>query len=117
MIITVCLVFVLTFSTTQSVEAISLSLSPTSAAKIQPNYTPTYKINVAPTVNPCLDKILMLLTNRMIPLIYLNGHYCYINDHLFNKVKAGDLSVTLTVVGIGREQADPTSLWQIQSLT
>ena len=58
-------------------------------------------MKVAPTVNPRLDKILMLSTNRMIPLIYLNGHYCYINDHLLKKLRAGDLSGTLTVVTIG----------------
>jgi len=47
---------------------------------------------------PTLDKILMLSTNRMIPLIYLNGHYCYINDHLLKKLRAGDFVVTIGVV-------------------
>ena len=69
--------------------------------KVQPNYKDTYEMKVAPTVNPRLDKILMLSTNRMIPLIYLNGHYCYINDHLLKKLRAGDLSGTLTVVSLG----------------
>lgn len=53
----------------------------------------------APTVNRRLDKILMLSTNRIILLIYLNGHYCY--DHLLKKLRAGELSGTLTVVTIG----------------
>lgn len=53
----------------------------------------------APTVNRRLDKILMLSTNRIIPLIYLNGHYCY--HHLLKKLRAGELSGTLTVVTIG----------------
>lgn len=38
---------------------------------------------------------------RWIPLIYLNDHYCYINNHFFKKLYAGDLSGTLTVVTIG----------------
>ena len=88
-----CLGFVLVFSNIQSVEAI-----PTPVVKVQPNYKHTYEMKVAPTVNPRLDKILMLSTNRMIPLIYLNGHYCYINDHLFKKLRAGDFVVTIGVV-------------------
>nr|WAJ48232.1 hypothetical protein DMDDKFKA_00011 [Haslea ostrearia] len=100
-IIVVCLGFVLVFSNIQSVEAIGLSLPPTPVVKVQPNYKHTYKMKVAPTVNPRLDKILMLSTNRMIPLIYLNSHYCYINDHSLKKLRAGDLSGTLTVVTIG----------------
>lgn len=97
----VCLGFVLVFSNVQSIEAIGLSLPPTPVVKVQPNSKHTYEMKVAPTVNPRLDKILMLSTNRMIPLIYLNGHYCYINDHLLKKLRAGDLSGTLTLVTIG----------------
>ena len=89
-IIVVCLGFVLVFSNIQSVEAI-----PTPVVKVQPNYKHTYEMKVAPTVNPRLDKILMLSTNRMIPLIYLNGHYYYINDHLLKKLRAGDFVVTI----------------------
>ena len=97
----ICLGFVLVFNNIQSIEAIGLSLPPTPVVKVQPNYKHTYEMKVAPTVNPRLDKILMLSTNRMIPLIYLNGHCCYINDHLLKKLRAGDLSGALTVVSIG----------------
>ena len=85
----VCLGFVLVFNNIQLVEAIGLSLPPTPVVKVQPNYKHTSEMKVAPTVNPRLYKILMLSTNRMIPLIYLNGHYCYINDHLLKKIKGG----------------------------
>lgn len=81
-IIVFCLGFGLVFSNVQSIEAIGFSLPPTPVVKVQPNYTHRYEMKVAPTVNSRLDKILMLSSNRMIPLIYLNGHYCYINDHL-----------------------------------
>ena len=97
----VCLGFVLVFNNIQLVEAIGLSLPPTPVVKVQPNYKHTSEMKVAPTVNPRLYKILMLSTNRMIPLIYLNGHYCYINDHLLRKLRAGDLSGTFTIVTIG----------------
>jgi hypothetical protein len=80
----------------------NLSMPPTPMVKVQPSYKHTYhEVRIAPTVNLCLDKTLMMPTNRMIPLIYLNGHYCYINDHLLKKLRAGDLSGTLTVVTIG----------------
>ena len=39
--------------------------------------------------------------NHMIPLIYLNGHYSYINEKLLKKLRAGDLSANLTIVVIG----------------
>ena len=93
-IIVVCLVF----SNIQLIEAIGLSLPATPLVRVQPNYKDTYEMKVAPTVNPRLDKILMLSTNRMIPLIYLNGHYCYINEQLLKKLRTGDLSGTLTLV-------------------
>ena len=96
-----CLELVLVFSNVQSVEAIGLSLPPTPVVKVHPNYKHTYEMKVALTINPRLDKIIMLSTNRMIPLIYLNGHYCYINDHFLKKLRAGDLYGTLTVVIIG----------------
>ena len=37
----------------------------------------------------------------MIPLIYINGHYSYINEQLLKKLRAGDLAANLTVVAIG----------------
>ena len=77
------------FSNVQPSEAIGLSLPPTPVVKVQPKYKHRYEMKVAPTVNPHLDKILILSTNRMIPLIYINGHYCYINDHLLKKIKGG----------------------------
>lgn len=101
LIIVISLATVVYFSGLESAEAIGLSLPPTPVVKVQPIYNHTYEMKVAPTVNRRLDKILMLSTNRMIPLIYLNGHYCYINDHLLKKLRAGDLSGTLTVVTIG----------------
>ena len=39
--------------------------------------------------------------NHMIPLIYINGHYSYINEQLLKKLRAGDLTSNLSVVVIG----------------
>lgn len=55
----------------------------------------------APIINPRLDKIVMMANNRMIPLIYINGHYSYINEQLLKKLRAGDLAANLTVIAIG----------------
>ena len=58
----------------------------------------------APIINPRLDKIVMMANNynnHMIPLIYINGHYSYINEQLLKKLRAGDLSANLTIVAIG----------------
>nr|QUS63752.1 hypothetical protein [Haslea silbo]QUS63953.1 hypothetical protein [Haslea silbo] len=55
----------------------------------------------APTVRPRLDKIVMMNNNKMIPLIYINGHYSYINEQLLKKLRAGYLSANLTVIAIG----------------
>lgn len=93
MIIMVCLGFVLVFSNKQLVEAIGLP--PTQVVKLQTNYNHRYEIKFAPTVNWRLDKIIMLSTNKMISLIYFNGHYCY--DHLLKKLRASELSKTLNL--------------------
>ena len=57
----------------------------------------------APTVNLRCDKIFMMANNnmKMIPLIYINGHYSYINEQLLKKLRAGDLSAGIAVVTIG----------------
>lgn len=55
----------------------------------------------APIINPRLDKIVMMANNRMIPLIYINGHYSYINEQLLKKLRAGDLAANITVIAIG----------------
>jgi len=55
----------------------------------------------APTINPRVDKIIMITNNKMIPLIYINGHYSYINQQLLKKLRAGDLTANITVVVIG----------------
>ena len=101
-IIVVSAGFILTglFGMPHEVDAIGLPPRGKSATKI---YRPGRKQfqQHAPTINLRLDKILMPSTNRMIPVIYLNGHYCYINDHLLKKLRAGDLYGTLSVVTIG----------------
>lgn len=55
----------------------------------------------APIINPGLDKIVMMANNRMIPLIYINGYYSYINEQLLKKLRAGDLAANITVIAIG----------------
>jgi hypothetical protein len=48
-----------------------------------------------------VDKIIMITNNnKMIPLIYINGHYSYINQQLLKKLRAGDLTTNITIIVI-----------------
>jgi hypothetical protein len=64
---------------------------------------PQYFHKYAPTVNLRCDKILMMANNNMnmISLIYINGHYSYINEQFLKKLRAGDLASNITVVAVG----------------
>lgn len=90
------------FSNVKPSEAMGLSLSPSQIVRVhKPSYDYRSEIKIAQTVNPKLDKIRLIATNEMIPLIYINGHYSYINEKLLKKLRAGDLSTNLTIVAIG----------------
>jgi hypothetical protein len=83
-------------------QAIGVSIKFPSAPEIhRPNSQYFHKY--APTVNLRHDKILMMANNNMnmIPLIYINGHYSYINEQLLKKLRGGDLASSITVVAIG----------------
>ena len=83
-------------------EAMGLSLSPSQIVRVhKPSYDYRSEIKIAKTVSPKLDKIRLIAINEMIPLIYINGHYFYINEQLLKKLRAGDLSANLTIVAIG----------------
>lgn len=63
-----------------------------------PEYFPKH----APTIGARLDKIIMITNhNKMIPLIYLNGHYSYINQQLLKKLRAGDLTANISIIVVG----------------
>jgi hypothetical protein len=105
-ILIIALGSVVWFSNLKSAEAIGLSMPHTPVVRVQQNYKDRYVTKVAPTVRPQLDKIVMMANNynnhiHMIPLIYINGHYSYINEQLLKKLRAGDLSANLTIVAIG----------------
>ncbi len=55
----------------------------------------------APIVIPRLDKIRLMATHQLIPLIYINGHHAYINEQLLKRIRSGDLAANLAVVAIG----------------
>ena len=103
-IIIITLVSTLWFSNVQSAPAMGLSIPTAPVVRIQPNYRHSSEVKTAPTVRPRLNKIVMMANNHnnhMIPLIYINGHYSYINEQLLKKLRAGDLSTNLTIVAIG----------------
>jgi hypothetical protein len=82
-------------------EAESIGVPPrlSSAPEIN-RQAPQHFYQHAPTVNPRVDKIIMITNNKMIPLIYINGHYSYINEQLLKKLRAGNLASNITLVVI-----------------
>ena len=101
-IVVIALGVTLLFSNVKPSEAMGLSLSPSQIVRVhKPSYDYRSEIKIAKTVSPKLDKIRLIPTNEMIPLIYINGHYSYINEQLLKKLRSGDLTANLTVVAIG----------------
>ena len=89
------------FSNVQPSPAMGLTIPAAPVVRIQPGYRHSSEVKTAPTINPRLDKIVMMANNRMIPLIYINGHYSYINEQLLKKLRAGNLTSNLIVVVVG----------------
>ena len=58
-------------------------------------------MKIAPIVSKSLDKIRLMPTNEMIPLIYLNTRHIYINEKILKRLRAGELSTNVTVATIG----------------
>ena len=58
-------------------------------------------MKTAPIVNPRLDKIDMMATNKMIPLIYINAPHVYVNEKILKRLRGGDIYPNLTVICIG----------------
>ena len=103
-IVVIALGVALWFSNVQPAPAMGLSIPAAPVVIIQPSYRHSSEVKTAPIVRPRLDKIVMMANNHnnhMIPLIYINGHYSYINEQLLKKLRAGDLSANLTLVAIG----------------
>lgn len=100
-VVVISLATVVLFSNLESVLAIGLQMPATPVVRVYPSYKRQYQIEIAPTVNPRLDKIYFMPNKEMIPLIHLNGHHCYISEYLLKKLRTSDLYGTLTVVTIG----------------
>ena len=100
-ILVIALVSGVWFSNLESAEAIGLSMPPAPVVRVYPSYEHPSEVKIAPTVNPRLDKIYFMPNKKIIPLIYINGHYSYINEQLLKKLRAGDLSANLTIIAIG----------------
>ena len=102
-IVLITLVSTLWFSNVESAPAIGLSIPAAPVVTIQPSDIHSSEVKIAPTVKSRLDKIVMMANNHsthMIPLIYLNGHYSYINEQALKKLRAGGINSNLTLVVI-----------------
>jgi hypothetical protein len=88
------------FSNLESVEAIGLSVPPTPVVRVQPSYKHTSEVKIVPIVYKPLDKIRLMPTKEMMPLIYLNAQHVYVNEKILKR-RAGDLSSNLVLIAIG----------------
>nr|AHI51277.1 hypothetical protein [Cylindrotheca closterium] len=93
-IVVITLVSTLWLSNVEATPAMGLSIPAAPVVRIQPSYRHSSEVKTAPTVRP-------IIINHMIPLIYINGHYSYINEQLLKKLRAGNLSANVTIVAIG----------------
>ena len=82
---------------------IGLSPRPTSTpiVRSQTRYENRVDVKIAPIVSKSSNKIRLMPTNEMIPLIYLNTRHVYINEKILKRLRAGDLSANVTVATIG----------------
>ena len=100
-ILVIALVSGVWFSNLESVEAMGLSVPPTPVIRVQPSYEHPSEVKIAPIVYKRLDKISLMPTKEMIPLIYINAQNVYINEKVLKKLRAGDLSGNLVLVTVG----------------
>jgi hypothetical protein len=93
------LVSTLWFSNVQPSPAMGLSIPVTPVVRIQ-SYRHSFEVKTAPTVSPRLDKIVMISTNKMIPLIYLNAQQVHVNEKILKRLRGGDLTSDLVIIAI-----------------
>lgn len=106
-IVSVAIIFGTAFGLPREAQSIGLTARTVSASNINNRLAPKYVLQHAPKVNSRVDKIVMRPNNnnrnRLIPLMYINGHSVYINEKLLKrlKVRGGDLESTVAIVAIG----------------
>jgi hypothetical protein len=94
------LVSTLWFSNVQPSPAMGLSIPAAPVVRIQPSYRHSSEVKTAPTVSPRLDKIVMISTNKMIPLIYLNAQQVHVNEKILKRLRGGGLASDLVIIAI-----------------
>ncbi len=101
--ISISLVSGVWFTNLASAEAVGLSVPPVPMVIVCPSYKHKlpYEVKIAPTVNPRLDKICLMPTKEMVPLIYLNAQSVYINQKILKNLRAGGFSTHFTLIVIG----------------
>lgn len=95
------LVTTLWFSNVQPSPAMGLSIPAAPVVRIQPSYRSSFEVKTATTVSPRLDKIVMISTNKMTPLIYLNAQQVHVNEKILKRLRKGDLASNLIIIAIG----------------
>jgi len=106
----------LSFNNVQPSKAIGLSMPPVPVVRVQPNYKDTYKMEVAPTVSPKLDKITFIKSRELPLCIYMMDERFLKTSgasKLINKIRGGSSIEAVTalvvivviwqIVGVGIE--------------
>ena len=99
-ILMIALVSGVWFNNLESVETISLSVPPTPVVRVQPSYKHTSEVKIVPIVYKRLDKIRLMPTKEMMPLIYRNAQHVSVNEKILKRLRAGDLSSNVDAFAI-----------------
>ena len=100
-ILSITIIFDTVFGMLTKAEPIGVAVSATSTPVISCE-RPQFSGQHVPRVSPRWDKIIMTTnSNKIVPLIYINGHYSYINDELLKKLRAGDLRSNVVAIFVG----------------
>ena len=68
--------------------------------RVYPSYEHPSEVKIAPIVYKRLDKICLIPTKEMMPLIYLNARHVYVNEKILKRLRAGDLQTNLSLITI-----------------
>ena len=100
-IVVISLGVALCFSNVQPADAIGLSLPPAPVVRVQPSYEHPSEVKIASTVNKRSDKVRLMPSKEIIPLIYLNAQHVYVNEKILKRLRAGGFEESLVLIAIG----------------
>jgi hypothetical protein len=98
----ISLTSVIWFSSLESAEAVGLNMPPTAIVRVHPSYSYKHPSNkIVPIVYKRSDKIRLMPTKEMMPLISLNAQHVHVSKKILKSLRAGDFSSNLVLIAIG----------------